>query len=220
MGHVHDGADAGRGDASISGVSGRAWLAGLLRRASAAGGQALLFTFGLPTPSEPLPALAGVGIIAVPLLWRKQLVTILRRSGAAGSSPHRRSRPHAADGAAIGALGAVLIATLLTHPTSMTPLTPAVGQLPAPPRPDRGRRSTISHSRRARLACDPRTATPNRMISWRAVAVGAGLALSSRLRPALVGLVGSHRGTQRGWRERPMKRISPWGLLASTSPCS
>lgn len=222
--------EATRALAALEAAAGRGWQASPESPLLLVG-QALLFTLFEPANglARALPALAGVGIIAVPLLWRKQLGDLgaLSAAGLLIISPLTLLAARRVDGAAIGALGAVLIVTLLTHPTlddaadgrrrrGLLAAGTTLGLIGGPAFYD-----LLIPGVLAWLVIRGRRRLTGR--SWRAVAVGAGLALLislafglrwsgwSGLTEGLIAWLGS-------WRERPMGGISPWGLLALYEP--
>jgi len=222
--------EAIRALAALEAVAGRGWQAAPESPLLLVG-QALLFTLFGPANglARALPALAGVGIAAVPLLWRKQLGDLgaLSAAGLLVISPLTLFAARRVDSTALGALGGALLVTLLICPTinggtdirrrrwwlaAGTTLGliggPAFYDLVIP-----GVLAWFAVRRRRRLT----------ERSWRAIAVGAGLALLISLAFGLrwsgwSGLTEGFVAWLTSRRERPIGGISPLGLLALYEP--
>ena len=104
--------EAIRALAALEAVAGRGWQAAPESPLLLVG-QALLFTLFGPANglARALPALAGVGIAAVPLLWRKQLGDLgaLSAAGLLVISPLTLFAARRVDSTALGALGGALL---------------------------------------------------------------------------------------------------------------
>ncbi len=120
-------AEAVRAMASLDAAQGRGWPSSAAHPQGSESplllvGNAVLFAvFGAGDGiARLLPALAGIGIVAFPLLWRRQVgwVGALAAGGLLLSSPLALFAARRVDAAALGILGAALVVTALMQATS------------------------------------------------------------------------------------------------------